>query len=383
MLQSRLSLLVDPTVTLTLDPDAASRFLVRLNPVSAFAVLTAILPLTVVLTSVSPEVHAMTMLTILDVLSLVTPSILPGVDAVSMHVVVLPLARVLAPVDPLIGATAVNFVVMPVAIIFATIFPGVLATTVLPSFHVLALVLRAIRPLLDAETVLQIVLPVSLVLCTVCVRVSAVSVRLVVHPLPIVLVSVHVPESPLTVRLVEAPVTLVASAIGPDLHAMAVTVLALPLTGVFGTILELVLRPVFHRCIVGVTFLEFHAICGAGFVTVKSCGVLTHQLFALHDRRVGRQHGHVTPQLGAPGPGLQLHHDVHLVAEVLLLARRRVKLFHVLAGRIAGVALGRFETSLLSIGSQYPFLEKCRKLTRVSGGMSTFCLCSNRKSISG
>ena len=119
------TIICDPSLPLTVLPDATPRLHIWLDPVSTLAMLATVQPLAVVLAAIGPHVDTATVLAVLFVLSLVPTTILPGVNAVTVHVVVYPFALILAAIDPFVCASSMDLVFEPVTCVLAAIFPSV------------------------------------------------------------------------------------------------------------------------------------------------------------------------------------------------------------------------------------------------------------------
>ena len=102
---------------------------------------------------------------------------------------------------------------------------------------------------------------------------------LVIDPLSFILIAVNVPESSLAMCFVEVPVALVARSILPNLDAVTVSVLVLPLTRVLGSILEHKLGSILNLTLV-VAFASLKLEVGSA---LQAYCLLPHKLATLHN----------------------------------------------------------------------------------------------------
>lgn len=115
----------DPSLPLTILPDATPRLLIWFDPVSALAMLASVQPLAIVLAAIGPHVDTTAVLAVLFVLSLVPATVLPGINSVTVHVIVDPFALILTAIDPFVCASSMDLVFEPVTCVLAAIFPSV------------------------------------------------------------------------------------------------------------------------------------------------------------------------------------------------------------------------------------------------------------------
>ena len=220
----------EPDNPLAVFPQSVLESLLLLVVIRAQAVLLALVPVALVLTSVSPHVNAEAVLLVVEVLTLINPAVSPVVQAKPFHVVIVPFAFVASAVGPLVNAQPANFVFDPITKVHASIAPLVSAKSMFAPILVISLILTFVCPLFNTVPVLQIILPTARVLRSIHVVVSSNSVRFVMCPVSLVVVAISVHEFSLSMSFVIFPHTSVASAIRPDLLPVAISEAAFPLS---------------------------------------------------------------------------------------------------------------------------------------------------------
>ncbi len=133
-------MIVIPSDTFAVFPKTKLQGLFYRVEVLAESVLFALVPPTVVLSSIGPTINAEALLFIKQELTLIADTIRVNEDTISRHVVVEPFSVALSTVFPKISAETLDFVVDPVSFISGSICPGVLAFAFLFTKNVVALV---------------------------------------------------------------------------------------------------------------------------------------------------------------------------------------------------------------------------------------------------
>lgn len=217
---------VSPLLSLTAGPDTLLDFellfvlLVR-NNVVADTMLFSSLPLTVVGTTISPEVDTLSTLLVVDILTHEHTAIAPAIGSFTMHHVVLPVSKVQPVIVPHEETLTVQHVVLPLADVSVTVRPAILTLTLLRSVLIEAHVLTTIVPLLLAKAVLFVLIPVADVLATVGVFVDTEALRHVVNKLALVQVTTGVVQLSTAIVEVVLPETLINSTVGPSHDSIA------------------------------------------------------------------------------------------------------------------------------------------------------------------
>lgn len=102
--------------------------------------LLALVPCTYIFATVGPFECSIALLHVVNVVSDIPPAIGPCECPVALHLVVPPLTREHSPISPLVDSTTVNVVIIKVAGVSAIISPCELAIAVLFPLKVLSLV---------------------------------------------------------------------------------------------------------------------------------------------------------------------------------------------------------------------------------------------------
>jgi hypothetical protein len=154
--------------------------------VNAQAMLLALSPVALVLTTVRPTVDAITVLQVCVVLTAVGAAIDPAVDSKPRHVIAIPHALIHAAIEPPILPDACDHIVDPVAGKFGTVGPGVSAKPMLSSVRVAAFVGAIIVPVLHTQAVTEVILPLSGIARAIKLLVKPDPISFVFLPLPLV-----------------------------------------------------------------------------------------------------------------------------------------------------------------------------------------------------
>mmetsp|Transcript_31584 Transcript_31584/g.69725 ORF Transcript_31584/g.69725 Transcript_31584/m.69725 type:complete len:306 (-) Transcript_31584:37-954(-) len=200
--------------------------------VSASAMLFAILPLTMILSTIRPPKCPNAILLIELVLTHVRAAIKPLERALAMHAVLLPVTFVLPFILPHVCAETMDAILNEVTLVVGSIQPFKAALAALAAILVLPFVSRPVWPFFLTAAVLPVVQPLSIILGSVSMDVNSMSIGLVQFPLAFVDITIVVLEATKTLGFVSVPLPFIASTIRPHLHAVAVSQVALPFTRV-------------------------------------------------------------------------------------------------------------------------------------------------------
>jgi hypothetical protein len=102
--------------------------------------LLALVPGTDIFATIGPFECPIALLHVVNVISDIPPAIRPCKGSVALHLVVPPLTREHSAISPLVDSTTVNVVIIKVAGVCAIISPGELSIAMLLSLKVLSLV---------------------------------------------------------------------------------------------------------------------------------------------------------------------------------------------------------------------------------------------------
>ena len=125
------------------------------------------------------------------VLTHIHAAILPLVLSLAMHLVIQPLSLVLPTITPNIHTKTVDFVVLPVPYEITAVFPRILTLTIFLPLGIVTLISTAIDPCLGPFAMLIIFEPLSFIFGPVVMLVCSISARLIVLPLSVVEIPVH------------------------------------------------------------------------------------------------------------------------------------------------------------------------------------------------
>jgi hypothetical protein len=157
---------VSPSGTLAISPGASADDSLIVG-IDTCAVLLAVIPSTIVLTSIRPVEDSMTLLFIINIFAHVFALIGPVEFAMAVHFVVLPVSLVDSAVSPLVLACTFDVVFFKIAVVFALVGPSELTESMLLTVSIISVIGCTIWPGLNTFTVLLVFLPLPSVLSSI------------------------------------------------------------------------------------------------------------------------------------------------------------------------------------------------------------------------
>ena len=185
--------------------------------------LLALVPASLILTTVLPDELAFTMPLVLLEVPEILFCIRPHQMTIAMHFIVEPGAGVCLLIGPDVYTFSLDLVHLKVALIDGAICEGQLSSAILFALEILAFVDSVVRPGLQSVSVLLIITPSALISRTVGMSVDTLAIGFVIDPLSFVDVAVSMVELALSVCFAVAPFTLVTRPVEPFLLALTVS----------------------------------------------------------------------------------------------------------------------------------------------------------------
>ena len=190
------------------------------NDVEADSVLLSSLPLSIIGSTISPEVDAVTTLLVVNILSHKHPSITPFIRTFSVHHIIFPVAKEQTIIVPYEEALSVKHVATPFADKAVTVWPAVLSLTLFGRILIEALILAAIVPLFFAETMLFVLVPISDIFTAVGMSVDAEALGHIVDEFSFIQIATGMIEFTTTVVKIVFPQSFVNCTVWPSHDAV-------------------------------------------------------------------------------------------------------------------------------------------------------------------